>query len=191
MAVFLNGDELYKGQVIGIDSRYWLDGMLEEWAVVWDPESNCTKRISFGYYGIDGTNLAGGRAEVDATEDTKRSVRKALKEEAIVDFCKSVQDYKKTIRKESKVEVIRGRKVPKGTILRVFWVGEQETYRSKQYSWMHETELVAGCYDDKGNKVWVKAEYLKPIDKIKSPNAKERKKFINSYVSKRAKEMGV
>ena len=191
MAVHLNGEELYKGQVIGIGSHYWLDGMLEEWAIVWDAESNSTKHVHFGYYGIDGSNLAGGRAEVDATRDTKRSVRRMLKEAAVVEFCKSVQEYKKGIRKGTRAEVIRGRKISKGTILNVFWVGEKETFRSKQYSWMHETELIAGCYDDSGNKIWIKAEYLQPIDNIKSPCAKERRKYINAYVNKRAKELGV
>ena len=191
MSVTINGVESYIGQVIGIDSHYWLDGMLEERAIVWDPETNWTKTVTFGYYGIDGSNLAGGKAEIDATEDTKRLVRRALKEMAIAEFCKSVQDYKKAIRKGSQVEVIRGKKVSKGTRLQVFWVGEKETYRSQQYSWMHETELIAGCYDNNGNKLWVKVEYLRPVDIIKSPNAKERRKYINAYVNRKAKEMGV
>ena len=55
---------------------------------------------------------------------------------------------------------------------------------------MHETELVAGCYDENNNKVWIRVEYLKPVDEVKSPNSKERKKFINAYVNKRAKDMG-
>lgn len=191
MAVIINGVESYIGQVIGVDSHYWLDGMLEDFAIVWDSESKSTKRISFGYYGIDGTNLAGGTAKIDATEETKREVRRSLKALAIIDFCKSTQEYKRSIRKGSKVEVIKGRKVPKGTILEVFWVGEKETYRSQQYSWMHETELIAGCYDSDGNKVWIKTEYLNPIDSIKSPNAKERRKYINAFVNRRAMEMGV
>ena len=28
------------------------------------------------------------------------------------------------------VEVIKGRKIPKGTILKVFWIGERDTYKS-------------------------------------------------------------
>ena len=75
-------------------------------------------------------------------------------------------------------------------MLEVFWVGEKETYKSRQYSWMHETEMIAGCYDENGNKVWIKAEYLKSIDQIKSPNAKERKKFIKAYIEKAARAVG-
>lgn len=70
----------------------------------------------------------------------------------------------------------------KGTILEVFWVGERPTYMSRQYSWINETEKVAGCYDKDGNKVWIKVEYLKNITEIKSPSAKERKKYIKHYV---------
>ena len=29
------------------------------------------------------------------------------------------------------VEVIKGRKVPKGTILKVFWIGERDTYKTR------------------------------------------------------------
>ena len=95
------------------------------------------------------------------------------------------------VSKGRKVEVVKGRKVKKGTQLDVFWVGERETYKSRQYSWMHETEEVAGCYDEDGNKVWIKTEYLKPIDKLKAPNAKERKKFIKAYIKDRAARVNV
>lgn len=50
---------------------------------------------------------------------------------------------------------------------------------------MHETERIAGCYNENGEKVWIKAEYLKVTDDIKSPNARERKKYINDYVAKK------
>lgn len=64
------------------------------------------------------------------------------------------------------VEVIKGRKIPKGTKLEVFWMGERPTYRTKQLRksgcrWANETEMIAGCYNENGEKVWIKTEYLK------------------------------
>lgn len=191
MAVYMNGKESYKGKVLCMEEHYWLDGMLEEWAVVWNMETHSTERITVGYYGIDGSNLAGGRAEVDADAETKRDVLRTLKKSALKAFADSVTEYMTSVSKGRMCEVVKGRKVKKGTRLEVFWVGERETYRSKQYSWMHETEEVAGCYDEEGNKVWIKAEYLKPIDKLKAPNAKERKKFIKAYVKNSARAYNI
>lgn len=188
MAIIDNGVEKYRGQVFGTSEHYWMDGMLEEYAHVWDMEKHESKSITVGYYGCDGRNLYGDvRVEVDLTEEVKRDIRRTLKARACEAFAKSVVAYKSEIRKGSHVEVIRGRKVKKGTKLEVFWVGEKETYKSRQYSWMREFETIAGCYDEDGNKVWIKAEYLKVTDNIKSPNAKERAKFIKNYVDENAK----
>lgn len=55
---------------------------------------------------------------------------------------------------------------------------------------MHDTETIAGCYNADGEKIWIKAEYLKPTDKIASPNAKERRKYIKNYVSTKAPAYG-
>ena len=183
------GDEItYTGAVLNIESKYWLDGMYEEWAVVWDGEQ--IRRIPFGYYGIDGTNLAGGAAEIDATTETWREVLRHLRPGAYRAFADSVITYKNEVRKGSHAQVVRGRKVPKGTAVEVFWVGERPTFQSRKYSWLHETETVAGCYDSEGNKLWIKAEYLKPTDPIKSPNAKERRKFIKTYMDREARALG-
>lgn len=190
MAIYEKGIETYKGAVLKEESHMWMDGMEEIYAVVWDADTKSIKRIQVGYYGIDGCNLCGMNWKIDATEETKRAVRKWLKSSAWKAFEKSVIDYKNGIRKGSNVKVIKGRKIAKGTQLKVFWVGEKETYQSRQYSWMHETEEIAGCYDADGNKVWIKTDYLKVIDEIKSPNAKERTKFIKKYIDNEAKRLG-
>ena len=188
MAIINNGVEKYRGQVFRTSEHYWMDGMIEEYAHVWDVENHESKRVTVGYYGCDGRNLYGNvKVEIDLSEEVRRDIRRTLKAKAYESFAKSVTTYKTEIRNGSHVEVIRGRKVKKGTKLEVFWVGDKETYRSRQYAWMHETEKIAGCYDEDGNKVWIKAEYLKVIDNIKSPNAKERAKFIKNYVNENAK----
>ena len=190
MAVIFNNEKRYEGAVLKIEGKYWLDGMYEERAICWDSESQTVKRVTFGYYGIDGSNLAGGSAVVDATPQTWREILRSFKPSANEAFAKNVLAHKSEIRVGTHASVVRGKKVPKGTVVEVFWIGQKPTFQSRQYSWVNETETIAGCYDQNGNKLWIKAEYLKNEDEVKSPNAKERRKFIKDYMDRRAKELG-
>lgn len=180
----------FVGAVLDITEHYWLDGMTEETAVLWNRETQKIEFQQVGYYGSDGRNMDMTIAEVDATKETWREVLRYLKPAAREAFAKSVIDFKNEIRVGTHAVVVRGQKVPKGTKVEVFWVGEKPTWRSRQYEWMHETETIAGCYDEAGNKLWVKAEYLKNVDPIKSPNRKERRKFIQKYVDDMAHRYG-
>ena len=191
MAVRFKGETSHVGEVLYIYEHMWLDGMLEVNAVVWDKEKHSTEHIQIGYYGADGCNLAGGSAEPDADKETVRDVLRTLKVDAREAYAKSVTDYMREIRAGRTARVVRGRKVKIGTDLSVFWVGDRPTWRSKQYDWMNETERIAGCYDMDGNKVWIKAEYLEATDKIKAPNAKERKKYIKDFVRRRAADLHI
>lgn len=186
-----NGKEMYNGAVLGENEHYWLDGMLEVWAVVWDMEAHEIKEIEVGYYGADARNMyqdTTWNIDIDPNGDVARDMLRTLKQQAYRYFEKSVVDFKNKIAPGRKAVVVKGRKVPKGTVLDVFWVGEKETFKSRQYSWMHETETIAGCYDSDGNKVWIKAEYLKNITPIKSPRNKERDKFVKAYVLKHSNQ---
>ena len=176
MAIYKGREILYKGAVIDKREHFWADGMLSEYAIVWDAAEHRVKEIEVGYYGIDGTNLAGMRAEIDVNEETARDFLKHLKVAAVYSFCRSVTCKKQKIEKGIQAEVIRGRKIPKGTILDVFWVGERPTYTG------YGTELIAGGKDKEGKKVWIKADYLKNISPIKSPTPDERKKYIKWYM---------
>ena len=190
MSVYRDGEESYRGAVIKFYEHMWMDGMLDEFAVVWDVETHEEKHIHIGYYGSDGCNMDNARAKIDLDVETAKDMLRTFKRDSWYAFAQSVNDYKTEIRKGSNVVVSKGRKVKPGTKLEVFWVGERPTYMSRQYAWMHETEMIAGCYDENGEKVWVKAEYLTVVDKIKSPSATERKKFQKAYVEKRAREYG-
>lgn len=180
-----NGNISYVGAVIGSRTHYWLDGMVDEFAIVYDEETEEIKEVQVGYYGSDGYNFYETSFETDLTTENARKIIRAMKAAALVEFEHSVINEKKAIKKGRTAEVIRGRKIPKGTKLVIFWIGERPTYRSRQYAWMNETETIAGGYDEFGNKVWIKAEYLKNITEVKSPSAKERKKFVKSYVDRR------
>ena len=185
MAITMNGETLYQGAVLGEHEHMWMDGMLEVHTIVWDMENHEEKWIQTGYYGSDGCNLCEHvDVEFEISQEVARDILRTMKRRAWQALASSVTAQKEKIDKGIQAEVIKGRKVPKGTILDVFWVGERPTYRSRQYSWMNETETIAGCYDKDGNKVWIKAEYLKNISPIKSPVAAERDKFIKAYVKK-------
>jgi hypothetical protein len=186
MAVSFGGDERYKGCVIDTHSKYWLDGMLEELATVWDIEKHEKKVISFGYYGIDGTNLRGGTAEVDLSSDVARDILRTYKSRFLASYEDMMRREREKLEAGRRAVVVRGRKVPKGTKLDLFWVGERETYRSRQYTWMHDMEPAAGGYDSMGNKVWIKADYLQNITPVASLTAKERKLRMKDYVKNSA-----
>lgn len=178
MAIIKDGVATYVGCVLKVWEHYWMDGMTEEYAEVWDMGSHSFKNIQIGYYGSDFRNLMGSiNCKVDATEEVYRDILRTIKRtDAVKAYVNSVTAAKTAINKGTRAEVVRGRKVKKGTILEVFWVGK------KFNPFSHEDEMIAGAYDQEGNKVWIKAEYLKNIDPIKSPCAAERKKFIKAYV---------
>ncbi len=178
-----DGTILYQGAVLDTNEHYWLDGMLSEYALVWDMEKHQYETVSVGYYGADGRDFIGTKVETDLSTEVARDIIRTLKHRAYEDFCLSVIEKKNSIEAGITARVVRGRKIPKGTILNVFWVGERPTYTG------YGTELIAGCRDENGNKVWIKVEYLKNISPLKSPNAKERGKYIKWYIKKNAGNM--
>lgn len=181
--IYEDGSTVYTGAVYAVEGYWWADGMLEDTAYCWDVENHNTKALKVGYYGSDCNNLCRCDYSVDiSTEAARDMVRTYKRTFALEAFAKSVAEAKTTVKAGSNVVVVKGRKVKKGTALTVFWVGEKETYLSKQYSWMHETEEIAGCKDVDGNKYWIKTEYLKVTDPIKSPDRKNRELFIASWL---------
>lgn len=180
MALIKDGIVSYAGAVLETWDHYWADGMVEETALVWDMKKHEYKTVKIGYYGADGHDFIGIQAEVDVSEEVARDILRTLKVGALQSFCRSVKEKKERIEPGIQAMVIRGRKIPKGTELEVFWVGEKPAYMG------YGTEMIAGCKDKEGNKVWIKAEYLKNISPLKSPKAAERKKYMKWYVKKNA-----
>lgn len=183
MALVKDGIVSYSGAVIELCEHYWLDGMISEYAHVWDMSSHQFKEIQTGYHGSDGYDFIGIRAEVEVSTEVARDIIRTLKQRALQSFVESVLAKKEKIESGIRVLVIRGRKVPKGTELEVFWVGEKPTYTG------YGTEMIAGCKDKAGNKVWIKAEYLKNITPVKSPVAAERNKYLKWYIRRNAREL--
>ena len=181
----------FAGCVIGERTHFWMDGMMDEYAIVWCEEKGTIENVQTGYVGIDGTNLMGMGYDIDCTPATARKVLKALKKDAYSAFAKHVGEDKHRIEKGCVAEVVRGRKVPAGTVLNVFWVGERETFMSKKHYWLHETESVTGGKTADGEKFYVKTEYLKRLDVPASPCRKERDAFVKAYVRERARAFDV
>lgn len=176
------GEIAYKGATFAESEHFWLDGMLEVFAHSWDMEKHEVVIETVSYIGIDCRNMCSTSFKIDIEEGVARDMIRTIKGHAVEAFAKSVIEEKARIAKGKNCVVVRGRKVPKGTKINVFWVGERPTYRSRHYEWMNETETVAGGYTEDGTKVWIKADYLEVIDKIKSPDRRNRDRFIKEYV---------
>ena len=176
----------YMGCAFDKSDRYWLDGMVSEYIHVWDMEEHTAKTIECGYYGSDCRNmyqvdqLQGIPEKIDIMPEVARDMIRTYKKNAVKRFCDAVNKEKQKVVAGSMVEVVRGRKVKKGLKLEVFWTGE----KYNQYS--RENELLAGCReigaDPKSKPIWIKAEYLKVLNPPKSPNKKEREKYLKWYV---------
>lgn len=178
------GEIAYVGATFAESEHFWLDGMLEVYAHSWDVEKHEIVIDTVIYSGIDCRNMCDTSFKIDINEETARDMIRTIKGHAVEAFAKSVIEEKQRIAKGRNCVVVRGRKVPKGTKINVFWVGERPTYRSRNYEWMTETETVAGGYTEDGMKVWIKADYLKVIDGIKSPDRRNRDRFVKEYVER-------
>ena len=176
------GNVKYAGATFAETEHFWLDGMLEVMADSWDIEKHEIVSEQVGYYGSDCRNMCECSWDIDITTDVARDMIRTYKMKAYADYAKFVADEKKRPVKGRHCEVIRGRKVKKGTRVTVFWIGERPTYKARTCSWVHETETICGCHDEAGNKLWIKAEYLKVLDVIKSPSAKDRDKYVKAYI---------
>lgn len=90
------------------------------YAICWDEDKQEVVHVEY-----DTTRCGGGGwAKVDATPDVLRKVYRHTMDIARMNFdSRSNQAQAKAVRKGDMVEVVRGRKVPKGTIGEVFWIG--------------------------------------------------------------------
>jgi hypothetical protein len=184
MAITTKGIKSYEGRVIRIEDHMWSDGMYEEWAVIWNPETHSEERHTVGYYGSDCNNLCGDTfCEVEVSPEIARDILRTKTEAAERAFAEKVELDRNTVRKGDRAEVVRGRKVKKGTQLEIFWIGDRLNYMGTEY------EKIAGCYDKDHNKVWIKAEYLKPLTEREEPTAEEKEDFIENYVERHTDEI--
>jgi len=129
MSVYLDNHDgtvkqVYSGHVLGTGSRSYSD-CSGEYAIVWDEENQTVTTVTFAHTGY-GDN---GRAVVDATPEVRAKARAWLKNWAIQPLTEGLRNLAyadaRAIDKGTVVKVVRGRKVPKGTVGTVFWKGEK------------------------------------------------------------------
>lgn len=163
--------EIAVGCVCGNRSKYWMDGMEDEYAIFYNAETDELEEKQVGYYGCDGCNLMGMSFNIDITLDNARKAMRCLKRMALSDYAYHLRKLNESFGKGDVVKVVRGRKVPKGSILEVFWCGE------KYNMYKRTNEMLIGAYNKDGDKVWVLAEYCQHI-KPKTESPKVRKEWI-------------
>lgn len=115
----INNQRSYVGCVLDVFERNGHDDS-DFYAVCWDEAQGRVVTVMY-----DTTRCGGlGTAYIDATEENVRKAYRYYKNDARTFFDKvfNIEQAKK-VYKGNEVVVVRGRKIPKGTVGKVFWVG--------------------------------------------------------------------
>ena len=172
--------EKYIGRTFHWSSHYLWDGISTIYLRTWNMDTHAEEIVAIG----DNYDTS--------TETLLNDVVFGLKPEVLLDaqvtyyrrskdaWERYVAQERSRICKDRRARVVRGRKVRVGTEIEVFWVGERMAYYQPRYG-SGVTETIAGGYDDAGNKVWVKAEYLEnltPVEFTKQEELAWRKNWM-------------
>lgn len=149
----------------GYHDSYW-------YAVVWDEAAGRIKEIEYDTTAAPG----GGWAEIDVTPEVARTVYRYLHRGARAWFDGQYnEEQAKEVRKGDMVIVTRGRKVQKGTMGKVFWIGKRYNYYTRT------NELRVGIEFD-GQREFLPAEYVEVVGwKSRLIHGKDRKKAIRNH----------
>ena len=126
MAINTNGQVAYEGMVL---RTYSQDNSLWEstsyLASVWSEEKQAVLEVSYGGYHWGGAT-SGDKVTVgiDASPEVRAKAVAYLTRMHLSRWFGQQIVEAKTIRKGKTVKVVRGRKVPVGTVAQVFWMGE-------------------------------------------------------------------
>lgn len=139
------------------------------YAVYWDSEKKEFRRVEYDTTAA----YSNGWAKVDVTEDVAREAYRYIKKKVADAFdAAGNENIAKKVKTGDNVVVTRGRKVPKGTTGKVFWIGS----RYNNYSRMDEDRV--GIDTDDG-RVFLPLEYVEPVNwRERLLSGKERKKRI-------------
>lgn len=136
--------ESVKGRVVAVENYYY-DGLNDSWVMVWNPETLEVEHGPACGYGVQ----VDGPAWVVAFYTIAKNVRarEAAAKAAAVQAAAEAESEAKRVAWGKVVEVVRGRKVKKGQLATVFWVGES------QWGWRVGLELASGerVFTDLGN----------------------------------------
>lgn len=153
----------------GYDDSYW-------YAVCWDRNRQELVQIEYDSTAFGG----GGWAKIDATEEVLREMYRKFKRDARRKF--DTEDNERLAKKYEKgdeVVVVRGTKIPKGTVGKVFWIGESYNRYSHRYERRAGIEV---C----GERKFLSAEYLERTEWQKYMlHGKKRKELIKQRTIER------
>lgn len=154
--------EDYVGCVLGITEHNYYDDS-DFCAIVWDDKKQAIEEVCYAssrYWSYSND------AFVDATPEVKALAAEYLKKKYIDVYLKAAEELSKKVEKNRLVKVVRGRKVPVGTVGEVFWIGEK--------SYGRKTVTYAGIRTARGEICWTSIENLETI-----PVEFDRDKIIN------------
>ncbi len=147
MAIYIktdNGTEImYKGCVLDLRERNYYDDS-DFYAIVWDEEKQIIKDIE---YATTRFPSDGSYAEIDATKEVIQKAEKYMENRYFDEWKKWNKQQAETVEKEKTVKVVKGRKVPIGTIGKVFFI-KTMYFGYKGY----QTAIKIGLLDKDGNK---------------------------------------
>lgn len=154
--------ETYKGCVLCTRERNYYDDS-DFYAVVWDEE---TQEVTSVMYAT--TRCAcDGDARADATPEVIAKASAWLKAWALnrvrVEMVHEAEQKARTVEIGSTVKVVRGKKVPVGTIGEVFWMGE------KRYNGSYPQTRI-GFKDEHGTVFWTGLRNVEKIAEAWSPD---------------------
>jgi hypothetical protein len=174
--------EQYKGAVLMTRERNFLDDS-DFYAVVWNAEKQALDTVEY-----DSTRYGGGGS---AKEDATPEVVEAANLYAYKSLKKVCFDaYKEKLAlpvKGDTVKVVKGR-TGKGSVGKLFWVGEERTYGSGYSSWATTKATKVGVAlddekDEKGrfkNAVWTYLHNVEVADVSKKFKYSEAKRALKS-----------
>ncbi len=142
------------------------------YAICWDERKQAVVEVEY-----DTTRAGGGGcAEIDATPEVLREVYRWYKRMGRQHFdTRTNPEQAQKIRKGDTVKVIRGRKVPKGTVGVVFWLGT----RYNQYSRCDEDRV--GIEVD-GERMYLNSDYVEVVGwEARLATGRDRKKAIRNF----------
>lgn len=167
MSIIKNGLEAFVGCVTETwefnDYRIMSDMYTwAKYAKVWNDATHSLETVLVSVYKDDGT-WTEGRASVDATPATLEKVERHKKQEEMKKNEKRIAQSFRLFEKGKIIKVYKGRKVPIGTIGKIFWIGTQRFGNSTSI------KLGIALNDQKNddstykNVVWVDAANCKVI----------------------------
>ena len=171
MPVYENGKSYFNGVVLEKREQNFYDDS-DFYVVYWDEKDGKIKRYTY-----DTTRFQmPGTAEVDATEEVKQKAEKHLVDVYVDMITKDEEERAKFVEVGKEVEVIKGRKVPIGTVGTVFWM------RTDKYCGNTVTKI--GIKGDKGEVYWT---YFQNV-RVRNPMVLMSKEQIRELAEKTAKK---